>query len=123
MAYAVRLDEEYASVIGRHVDEGEAISPGMPLVDIMTPEGLVMTLVSEGWGIVAHVEGQRILGEDTGNTPAGSGDTTLFPQHSVLCHIVARSDHNSIKGGKPHPSTSRSVSNAKAEGRLLPTFG
>ncbi|MGA3190800.1 MAG: ATP-binding cassette domain-containing protein, partial [Bryobacteraceae bacterium] len=36
-------------------------APGAPLVDIMTPEGVVETIISEGWGIVAHVEGARVF--------------------------------------------------------------
>jgi hypothetical protein len=44
----------------------------------------------------------------------------VFAEGDVICHIVSRGDSGSIKSGRPHPSTSRSIFNARAEGRHLP---
>jgi len=150
MTYAVRVPDNYVWLMGRFVVEGQTIVPGLPLMDIMTPEGVVQTIRSECWGIVAHVEGQRVFapvndselveedydpsdngddedesddGESGQARSSGGGMGVVFSKGDVICHIMTRSDRNSIKGGKPHPSTSRSVANAKAEGRLLPTYG
>lgn len=122
MTYAVRVKDDYVGLMGRHVVEGQAIIPGIPLLDVMTPEGIVETIFSEGWGIVAHVEGGRIFpsansneeraedddeDEDTdgegGQKRAGSGGRgAVFPKGSVICHIVAREQHGTRKSGL-HP--------------------
>jgi len=150
MSYAVRVPENYVWLMSRFVVEGQTIVPGLPLMDIMTPEGIVQTIRSECWGVIAHVEGQRVFspvseselvdenydprehGDDEDEEDDGEGGQArgssggmgvVFSKGDVICHIMSRGDNNSIKGGRPHPSTSRSVSNAKAEGRILPTFG
>ncbi len=150
MTYAVRVTDDYVGLMGRYVVEGQMIVPGLPLLDIMTPEGVVETIHSEGWGIVAHVEGHRVFraiddtelvdedydaqengddedededGEGGETRSSGGGSSAVYAKGDLICQIIPRGDFNSIKGGRPHPSTSRSISNAKAAGALLPTYG
>jgi len=129
MTYAVRVEEDYVGLMGRYVAEGQSIVPGARLLDIMTPEGVVETIVSEGWGIVAHVEGARIFsksdsndnnavdeeeeGDDGDDGESGQargssgGMGAVFSKGDVVCHIVARSDRAQAgKGLKPCPSES-----------------
>jgi hypothetical protein len=111
--FAVRVPEDYVWVVGRHVDEGQSVVPGAALMDVMTPEGVVETIFSKGWGIVAHVEGNRTFrGEDMdfGLQPdndalCADGDSEMvrfsggmgavYARDSVICHIVARSQEGS----------------------------
>jgi hypothetical protein len=123
MTYAIRVKEDYIGLMGRYVAEGQAIMPGAPLIDIMTPEGVVETILSEAWGIVAHVEGGRIFSDtknqqdesddrenddtedgesDQGRTSGGS-DMMVFSKGDVLCHIVARSNRSTGKKAGLHP--------------------
>lgn len=89
MHYAVRTPE-YAWPIFAHVESGMAVVPGSPVVDIMTFDGVVRTLMSEFHGIVTSVEECDVLREP--------GD--------MLCHILSREDRNSRqKGLVPKPST------------------
>jgi hypothetical protein len=89
MHYAVRTPEA-AWPIRFHVESGEAVIPGAPVVDIMTFSGLVHTLTSEFHGIVTCTE---------------DGDT-LYKAGAMLCHILSREDRNSRqKGLVPKPST------------------
>ena len=128
MTYAIRVTEDYVGLMGRHVAEGQAIVPGAPLVDVMTPEGVVVTIVSEGWGIVAHVEGGRIFpraladedraeGDDEDDDDEGEsgsargssgGKGIVFSKGDVICHIVAREQHGTRKTGL-HPRPAPSV--------------
>ena len=129
MTYAVRVKDEYVGLMGRHVVEGQAIIPGIPLMDVMTPEGIVETIFSEGWGIVAHVEGGRIFPKATNNNEdraedddeddsedgesgsrrsSSGGSDAVFPKGSVICHIVAREQHGTRKSGL-HPRPAPSV--------------
>ena len=124
--FAVRVDEEYVGLMGRHVAEGQSIMPGAPLVDIMTPDGIVQTIFSQGWGVVGHVEGGRIfsgandlLADDEeydncaieededdgegGSAQGGSGTSSVFPRGSVICHIVARSQGGNTRKTGLHP--------------------
>jgi hypothetical protein len=150
MSHAVRVTDDYVGLMGRFVVEGQAIVPGLPLMDIMTPEGIVQTIRSECWGIIAHIEGHRVFsnnndaelvdedydphengddedededGEAGSGRSSSGGASVVFAKGDLICHIISRGDQGSIRGGRPHPSTSRSISNAKAEGRLLPTYG
>ena len=120
--YAVRVTEDYVGLMGRYVAEGQAIVPGIPLVDIMTPEGVVETIISEGWGVVAHVEGGRIFpsannngdraedddeddsdeGESGSSRSSSGGKSIVFSKGDVICHIVAREQHGTRKSGL-HP--------------------
>lgn len=57
------------------------------------------------------------------------GDATptkrmYYPQGKCVVHIRDSRDRNKAKSGAtPHPSTSRSISNARLNGALLPCFG
>ncbi len=125
MSQSVRAPAEKIWVVGRYVDEGQPITPGEPTVEIAYASGMHETLRAEDFGVVAHVEGKRInVGEALSDgDPHNDSGASMFDEHSVLCHIVGRRDRNSIKGGAPHLSTSRAISNAKAVGALLPTYG
>jgi hypothetical protein len=47
-----------------------------------------------------------------------------YPQGKCVVHIRDSRDRNKAKSGAtPHPSTSRSISNARLNGALLPCFG
>lgn len=120
MGYAVRLDSEYAWVVDCHIREGESIKPGAPLVDVMLPSGVVETLTSDCWGIVAHIEGNAAawfdsdddVDEDslTGKKKKKRGEEgkggwsslCVYYEGDVLCHIAKRADRNN-RDGKLHP--------------------
>lgn len=121
MTYAVRVPEDYVWLMGRFVAEGQAIVPGVPLMDIMTPEGIVETIRSDCWGIVAHVEGHRIFHAQNSNLPedyeenddeddqedgegaqgrsSSGGMGVVFSKGDVICHIVARNDRSQAGAG------------------------
>jgi hypothetical protein len=122
MAFAIRVDEDYIGLMGRYVAEGQSIVPGAPLVDVMTPDGVVQTIFSQGWGVVGHVEGSRIfsshandlLGDDEtydddeeedeeGGAVGSGGGSSVFPRGSVICHIVARSQGGNTRKTGLHP--------------------
>jgi hypothetical protein len=127
MTYAIRVKDDYVGLMGRYVAEGQAIMPGAPLVDIMTPEGVVETILSEAWGVVAHIEGSRIFSdshrledhgdedeendgdEDGENRDSGQGRSSgggagmVFSKGDVLCHIVARNNRAAGKKTGLHP--------------------
>jgi hypothetical protein len=127
MHYAVRVTDDYVGLMGRYVAEGQTIVPGAPLLDVMTPEGIVRTIMSEGWGIVAHIEGGRIFpnansneeraedddedDDDTGESgsarSSSGGSGSVFPKGSVICHIVGRDgrEAGTVKGLTPRPTT------------------
>jgi len=129
MTYAVRVPDEYVWLMGRFVSEGQSIVPGVPLMDVMTPEGVVETIISECWGIVAHVEGHRVFrnedidledeedkgddedesddGENAQRRSSSGGMSAVFSKGDVICHIVAREQHGTRKSGlypRPAPS-------------------
>jgi hypothetical protein len=124
MTYAIRVVDSYAWIVGRHVDEGQSVMPGAPIMDIMTPDGVVETIISEGWGIVAHIEGKKILHVNTNVCEDEKGDhlcgdggsemihfnrdmSSVYGRDSVVCHIVARSDRSQVGAGlRPRPSQS-----------------
>lgn len=78
MGYAVRVSENYAWIVNCYVEEGQAIVPGAPIFELMGPEGVVETVTSDCWGIVAHVE--------------EAANDSVFPEGAVLCHIAKRND-------------------------------
>jgi hypothetical protein len=100
--------------------------PGAPLIDIMTPEGVVETILSEGWGIVAHVEGGRIFssnkddefraqdddeddsdeGESGQGRSSSGGIAAVFGKGDVICHIVGRDNRSAGKKAGLHPRPS-----------------
>lgn len=109
--YSVRVEDEYVGLMGRYVVEGQAIVPGAPLLDIMTPDGVVETITSEGWGVVAHIEGHRVFikddedrsqegddeddsedGETAQGRSSSGGMSIIFSKGEIICHIVARQD-------------------------------
>ena len=91
-AFSVRIDQPYAALVVCHVSEGQSIMPGAPLLDLMMPDGLVETVLSEGWGIVGHIEGA----EDGENA-------TVYQHGSVICHIVPRSNGGNTRKTGLHP--------------------
>ena len=125
--FAVHVENEYIGLMGRHVVEGQMVTPGAPLMDIMTPEGVVETITSQSWGIVAHIEGGRIFSSansnderaedddedededgESGSARGGSGGSgAVFPKGSLICHIVGRDgwETGTIKGLTPRPTT------------------
>ncbi|MDR3423991.1 MAG: hypothetical protein P4M13_02785 [Alphaproteobacteria bacterium] len=128
MAFAIRVTDEYVGLMGRHVAEGQSIVPGAPLLDVMTPDGIVKTILSEGWGVVAHIEGGRIFsnvsgddafadddeytgeenegdedGESGSAQKSGGGRSCVFPRGSVICHVVACSQEGSTRKTGLHP--------------------
>ncbi len=126
MTYAVCVSEEYVWVVRRYVDEGQSVAPGAPLVDVMTPEGVVQTLRSEGWGVVSHIEGKRFSSSSHKHETGCDGDEYLcaddgsdfirlnpamaavFVLNAILCHIVARPQDGVRKQGF-HPRNAASV--------------
>ncbi|MDR3448995.1 MAG: hypothetical protein P4M15_04480 [Alphaproteobacteria bacterium] len=126
--YAVCVEEPYVGLMGRHVVEGQGVAPGAPLLDIMTPDGVVRTITSQGWGVVAHVEGGRVFpannderdpeddedDDDEGESGAarggsGGGMGVVFSKGDVICHIVARIDSGSARKAGLHPRPAPSV--------------
>jgi hypothetical protein len=125
MSYAVRVTADYVGLMGRYVTEGQTIVPGAPLFDIMTPEGVVETIVAESWGIVGHIEGGRLFakansnderaeddkeddddeGESGSSRGSSGGMGVVFSKGDVICHIVAREQHGTRKSGlHPRPA-------------------
>ncbi|MGB9151501.1 MAG: hypothetical protein WCD70_00245 [Alphaproteobacteria bacterium] len=122
--FSVCVENEYVGLMGRHVTEGQMVTPGAPLIDVMTPDGIVETIFSQGWGVVAHIEGGRIFSaansderpeddeeddseDGESGSARGSGSGTVFPKGSMICHIVARDgkEAGTIKGLTPRPTT------------------
>ena len=123
MTYAIRVEDEYVGLMGRYVAEGQSIVPGAPLLDIMTPEGVVETILSEGWGVVAHVEGGRIFSKTNGEEERAEDDDeddgdegesgqgrsssggmgAVFGKGDVICHIVGRDNRAAGKKAGLHP--------------------
>jgi hypothetical protein len=123
--YAVLVENDYIGLMGRHVFEGQLVTPGLPLIDIMTPEGMVETIFSQGWGVVAHIEGGRIFPSsndnreeddeeddqddgESGSARGGSGgSSSVFPRGSLICHIVGPDgwQAGTIRGLTPRPTT------------------
>ncbi len=127
MTYAICVKDDYVGIMGRHVTEGQAVVPGLPLIDIMKPDGLVETIVSEGWGIVAHIEGGRVFqtansndraedddedDDDSGESGQARGSSggmgTVFSRGDLICHIVSRLQDGGRKSGL-HPRNGASV--------------
>jgi hypothetical protein len=83
------------------------------------------------WALAAHVAGLTSFykgGDELGaekslTVSAPSDSIRVYVQGDYLFQVMPHDKRGTAKSATPHPSTSRSISNAKAEGRLLPTFG
>jgi hypothetical protein len=137
---AIRVTDNHLWVVERFFDEGDAVWPGVKLMDVMGDDGVLREIISDTWGRVVQIAGKKLRArtfEDVANATVnlwpdddgsdlirlGGGLGSVYPKDALICQTEPHRDPNTIKGGKPHPSTSRSISNAKAEGRLIPTFG
>ena len=126
MIYAVRVTEDYIGIMGRHVAEGQRVTPGAPLIDIMTPEGIVETIFSKEWGTIAHIEGGRIFfgansnereedddeddeedGESGSARSSSGGMGMVFSKGDLICQIAPPKDGHdagTIRGLTPRPT-------------------
>jgi hypothetical protein len=117
MTYAVRVshDQKRVWLMERLVDEGQSVGPGTPLVNVMADTGVVETICAEGWGIVGHVEGNKLPSSANDENYWGQEDALIYESHAVLCHIVSRPDRGAVKTGLM-PRNSRKISRLREHG-------
>jgi len=96
-------------------------------MDVMTPEGVVETILAECWGVVAHVEGGRVFfnsdnenyeraedddeddddqGESGAARSGSGGKGAVYAKGDVICHIVERQFKGGSRDGRLHPRPS-----------------
>jgi hypothetical protein len=92
--------------------------------------------LADSWGIAAYTSGftsiykgpDEISAEKHYKSKVYCSDpeycaVKVYGEGDYICQIIAVSPQGTVRTATPHPSTSTSISRAKAEGRLLPTFG